>query len=474
MKQLKKELFNHKNDILTKNFKLSSDQFIKIMQQNFFKDLLENMYSNLNNIKIEKVTLNDCFGKYNIKENKITLSEENFDYNNIYHELFHMATRFKHLNMYNCGFYFYSGKVELGRAINEGYTEIMCNRYFGTNISESNYINEIKICKKIEKLIGKSKLEELYLKADLKGLINEMKQYLDVHEVVKILMDLDKILYLEESNTNPDVRLEIEDTLLDIEIALLSLELKKNNEFKDDITYYKRVSKKSENNIGKSLFRVCLETLKSKYEENNNHSFQSEIEKIFGYETLKKICLCNGIDSMIDELKKYFTLENVIKYICLYELYDNLNINEYKKLYGENYISKWQEDFDIIYQKINNINFLILLKKKYYPNEDLKIDISNNKIFEYFKVYRWMIEYRMNNRIINFEPWNYLEDLIGKDKLLKIFITNNEIELIKELQKIASTDELKNLIDAPDIKCFENQLSIIIDNNNKKKFKKFR
>lgn len=471
MKQLEKELFKHKNDILTKNFRLSTEQFIKIMQQNFSEDLLENMYSNLNNIKIEKITLNDCFGKYNIKDNIIKLSEEIFDCNNIYHELFHMTTRFKSLNMYNCGFYFYSGKIELGRAINEGYTEIMCNRYFGTNISESSYINEIEICKEIENLIGKNKLEEFYLKADLKCLITELGKYLDVHQVVKILMELDRILNLEESNT--DIKLEIEDTLLDIEIALLSSNLKKNNEFKGDITY-KRVSKKSENNIGKSLFKICLKTLKSKYIKNNNHSFQNEIEKIFGYEKLKNICLYNGIDNMIDELKKYFTLENVIRYIYLYDLYDNLNINEYKKLYGENYISKWQEDFDIIYKKIDNINFLILLKKKYYPNEDLKINFSNNKIFEYFKAYRWMIEYRMNDKIINFEPWNYLEDLIGKEKLLKIFITNNEIELIKELKKIASTDELKLLIDAPDIKCFENQLRVIIDNNNKTKIKKFR
>ena len=61
---------------------------------------------------------------------------------NIYHELFHMASS-KFINKFKiyCGF----RQNNIGRAINEGYTELLTYRYFSLDNSSSYTYEYLKI-----------------------------------------------------------------------------------------------------------------------------------------------------------------------------------------------------------------------------------------------------------------------------------------------------------------------------------------
>lgn len=84
------------------------------------------------------------------------------------------------------------GFVSLGKGLNEGYTQLLSQRYFPSDSYVTvSYKYQVFIAEKLEQIIGKEKMQSLYLNSNLKGLIDELKQYVSEEEIMKFISNTD-------------------------------------------------------------------------------------------------------------------------------------------------------------------------------------------------------------------------------------------------------------------------------------------
>ena len=181
------------------------------MENNFDKEELSVMSNNIKNLKIKEKSLkiNNITRKekacaaYFPNNNKIVIDKDTSFTDSIYHELLHMASTTKNNKCYNVGFCMRISTYKFGEKLNEGYTDIMANRYFSSPIS---YEIEVMIVLCIEIIIGREQMEKLYLQADLEGLIEMLKKYTSEKEICSFISALDNVY--KYSNYR-DIKLQI-------------------------------------------------------------------------------------------------------------------------------------------------------------------------------------------------------------------------------------------------------------------------
>ena len=159
-------------------------------------------YTELKHSKKYKYNL-ELLGYYKPSNNTIYLSNQK-DISFIYHELFHMSTYMRTDRYLFFGFEQYDlvDKTSFGKAINEGYTQLLAHRYFNVS-SESNYYFLVYQLQFLETIIGKEKMESLYMNADLYGLVDELKKYAYYKDISKFITYFDYILdnlYVSKKN----------------------------------------------------------------------------------------------------------------------------------------------------------------------------------------------------------------------------------------------------------------------------------
>lgn len=223
------------NKINNQKFKEAALEFSKVLIENFPEETLTNFYNNLNELTIKKnklISLTGAVGCYSSLSNSITI----LDSSSIYHELFHMASRsynkkdgslyvgFRQRNI-KLSKIFYN---EIGRGLNEGYTELLAHRYFD-NKAYSSYDFETDIARKLEMIIGQDKMTELYLRGDLAGLIAELKIYMPENDIIKFITRLDLITGYDSKLRKIIVRESIFD-LYEFLLKTYALKLKKQYE----------------------------------------------------------------------------------------------------------------------------------------------------------------------------------------------------------------------------------------------------
>ena len=178
--------------------------FYSVMKNNFDDNQLAIFYKNINNLKVVnsnngilyKIFLNTNYvANYDSSNNKIRIYNPEC-YTAIYHELIHMSSSIHKNGIHYTGFKQYSIKpgsiVNIGQGINEGYTQLLTERYFGYSRElRGVYEYEMHLMKNIEKVIGKDKMEELFFKANLKGLIEELNNYISEDEVLSFINNVD-------------------------------------------------------------------------------------------------------------------------------------------------------------------------------------------------------------------------------------------------------------------------------------------
>ena len=171
-------------------------KFLNILNDNFSKEDLKNFYNNINSLKfkdknfkfINKLFNQSTIAEYCLNDNEIKINKYNY-HKSIYHELFHMASANRSDNY--CGG-FSQGNNNVGYGIDEGYTELLTKRYFvKEDFSSIKYIYLRDVSKKIEFIVGKEKMESLYMNANLLGLINELKLYSTEENVMKFIANMD-------------------------------------------------------------------------------------------------------------------------------------------------------------------------------------------------------------------------------------------------------------------------------------------
>lgn len=196
---------------------------------NNFNDLdLVNFYSNINNLKVMissgKMSsyVNSC---YDYKTNVIFIYKDKINEESLYHELFHMASN-------NClkkgcsdGFYLYQNNKNIGKSLNEGYTELLTRRFFGKENNDYIYDLEVVLANYLEKIIGK-KMVSFYLRGNLLSLIEEISHDMDIDDIYYFLDNMDyvsKYLYDDEYHD------KIIKKINDINSFLIIYRIKKQN-----------------------------------------------------------------------------------------------------------------------------------------------------------------------------------------------------------------------------------------------------
>lgn len=180
------------------NFAKQLKYFTEKMIQNFKEEDLQNFLNNINSLKVKtiskKVSKHHNYytiGTYDTDINTICVTKEDAEIA-IYHELLHMAsTKMTDDNTTRTGFHYINKYGNIGTGINEGYTYLLSKRYFEDTNYGYNY--QLIIAERLEEIIGREKMESLYLNANLYGLINELKKYDEEKVIMKFIYNLDFI-----------------------------------------------------------------------------------------------------------------------------------------------------------------------------------------------------------------------------------------------------------------------------------------
>lgn len=176
-------------------------KFSEVMERTFKKEDLKLFYQNIHTLTTnpKKMTIKKRLfsvytaAYYDSQQNSITIDVEEIE-NTLYHELLHMTSSLISIenNVEYCGFSQTLPNKSIGDGINEGYTELLTERYFTTDASlTESYSYEMDVSLNLEKIIGQKKMESLYLHADLLGLINELKKYATEDNIMKFIASSD-------------------------------------------------------------------------------------------------------------------------------------------------------------------------------------------------------------------------------------------------------------------------------------------
>lgn len=196
-----------KNDKRYLDFNEELNRFIFTIKSNFRKEDLDNFRKNIRSLQVYGVyfQLGDFapnfefgtfLGRYDMLANSVTIDlRRDREKSSIYHELLHMASTRRDRIRIASGFHYYkTDKVSYGRGLNEGYTELLTQRYFyNKDYDLSLYQNAYIYASLLERIVGKEKMESLYLNADINGLVHELEKYDSYDNILHFINELDYI-----------------------------------------------------------------------------------------------------------------------------------------------------------------------------------------------------------------------------------------------------------------------------------------
>ena len=189
MKKIKKENVKEINEFIDI---LSKDKTIN----------LSNFYKNLETLKFYRTTTDELYeitggvgdAAYEYRRNEIYVSLESYKVKSVYHELFHMASTKKEKNYIYNGYLIedVNNNTDRGRGIDEGYTELLCERYFDT---ATYYDFERILVKQLEQIVGSDILKNNYFNPNLDALIKELSKYSSMEETEEFISSFDTYTY---------------------------------------------------------------------------------------------------------------------------------------------------------------------------------------------------------------------------------------------------------------------------------------
>lgn len=277
------------------HLKSSINKFIKMLHQNLPEELLLFFYRNIASLDIQigdekynPETDMTTIGSYWAFKNRMVVSDDK-DETTIFHELFHMASSyydFKTLTKYS-GFC----QNTTGKGINEGYTQLLANRY--TEKFSDCYLYETRIAGIVEEIVGKDKMQENYFTINLKGLIEELTKYVSEEKVMRFIRALDFYQKYEfQTSLLPGKRQKLDSNQQFVETFLLEASL---NKLKVIITTTNLNPK-----ILKDFIQIELQKIHLKIDHTviSDLDFSKYVEQVLGY----KITIKDGYFVQVEEL----------------------------------------------------------------------------------------------------------------------------------------------------------------------------
>ena len=174
--------------------------FINKLLQNTKIDNLKNLILNFPYITIKYHSASydpSISGTYNGKTKEIHIYNRDNKVS-LHHELLHASSA--DIRFMNIGFKIVlKNGLIFGKGLNEGYTELLNNRFFNYTSTSYNYLQ--KLAKQIENLCtDKENMIEYYFNADIFSLISELMPKISLKEIIDILVDMDMLLYNENKS----------------------------------------------------------------------------------------------------------------------------------------------------------------------------------------------------------------------------------------------------------------------------------
>lgn len=110
------------------------------------------------------------------------------------HELLHMASGGMDSNFWLLGFQKHDRvrNIEIGRGLNEGFTEFLNMVYFSKK-ERYHYYRLTGLANKIGAIVGPRNMEKFYFSNDLDGLVNSLEKYTTRDKAVELILKMDSI-----------------------------------------------------------------------------------------------------------------------------------------------------------------------------------------------------------------------------------------------------------------------------------------
>lgn len=181
-------------------------------------------------------------GFYSMRNNCVNLYganvyEYDFSKTGPYHELFHMASANydKEKNIAYHGLMqqnLTTGSI-IGVSLNEGCTQLLAEKYFNPDKKNQkiSFVYQLSrnICEILDQILDNGKLENLYMNANLSGLINELSALSDYNNSIQFIQDLDFIF--KNYSQIPMIKQMYNTKIKSIQIYLINLYI--NEKVKD-------------------------------------------------------------------------------------------------------------------------------------------------------------------------------------------------------------------------------------------------
>ena len=219
-------------------------------------------------------------GEYSIMENKIRVRKDKID--SIYHEFFHAFTSWREDQINGCGFYQETLDYNIGYSLDEGYTDLLFNYIFDTEI---NYTVEANIANKVQLILTKEKMRNMYTSNDLKGIIEILSENSSYQEAIAFIILMDKLdkyyynykktIYLINILSNYLTDIYINDLITKYQSGRITYTdiHNKLDIFKEEFVKYAFVNKKLEKDYLRSSEYLDITSKLS------NYQFQKELSK---------------------------------------------------------------------------------------------------------------------------------------------------------------------------------------------------
>ena len=222
--KINKAKFNSKireNDESKIRFSEFINMFDYVIRRNFPEEVLNNYYDNISDFGIYCTLFQfgkdeKYAGRYDILGNIINIDISNERLlGSIYHELFHLAStnRFQSERLAT-GFKSYQFGRTIGEKLNEGYTDLLANRYFENVGATIGYPIVMKYVSALEQVVGKEKMEAYYLTANPGALVNDLSVYDSIENIMFFINSLDYIHDLKGNHDDNEIRLKNVSTIL--------------------------------------------------------------------------------------------------------------------------------------------------------------------------------------------------------------------------------------------------------------------
>ena len=286
------EHIEDKQEITVDIDELTMDEEYKLYIKEFVKKTSANFNFNNPNEKLETLTIKlktvlqtllfpTSEAEYNSLNNKIYVGK-NID-DSIYHELFHVFTTYKkNILSTVSGFNYTNIHTDIARSLNEGYTDLLANRYFDSVVS---YMIEANIARKTEIILSEKNMENFYASNNLYAIIKFLSKFSSEEEAIAFISSTDKLsIYRNNIKKSIQIMNILSNYLVDVYVNVL-VEFYSRGKFdKEDINIFLSIFKEEFTNYAFYEDYIEKEYLRSSdyldiTSKLSNDHFQKQLRK---------------------------------------------------------------------------------------------------------------------------------------------------------------------------------------------------